>query len=164
MLIGITACCVVIWLVTAWYSRFREQDAATTAISNQTGIPIYELEIDRSGPQRRRDSAIVNFVGFLEERTNLDKDMFFQVADIDFGCAGGRMSDDDVRLLPGLRHLRALNLTSHREVTDRSVAPLAKMKWLLHLSIRRTSITAEGAAKLQKALPETAIHYDDESE
>ena len=161
LLLCMTTVCVAVGLCGRWYSRYRAQDEAMDAVINRWGRPGYQLELDDAGLPRYGSSKMVSFVEQLDGPTFLDCDMFFQVEELSFNvCAGGRMSDEEVALLPALAHLKYLNLSFHPRVTDRSISVLARMKSLKRLGIDRTGITPRGAEKLRKALPQTDIYYE----
>ncbi len=69
---------------------------------------------------------------------------------------GGPFDDAGVKQLAGLVTLEELTLNSAK-VTDASIDTLAGLKRLRKLNIAGTKITADGKAKLAKALPKTVI-------
>ena len=158
---GVAILCVCVGLSSRWYWRYRAQDAAMDVIEIQGAHMIYPLDVDDQGRGRYASSAVVNFIAALERVSFLDRDMFFQVIEVSYeGVPASRVSNEQIAPLPGLIHLKLLDLTGEVHVTDRSVPVLARMKSLEYLSIYRTGITPRGAAELRAALPDARIFYE----
>lgn len=67
------------------------------------------------------------------------------------------ITDEGVQHLSKLNALESLDLEACKGVTDAAVPALMKLKSLRELDISRTSITADGVARLKAALPNTRI-------
>jgi serine/threonine protein kinase len=77
---------------------------------------------------------------------------------------GRKLRDDDLKNIKGLAGLRTLNL-AHTAVSDRGLDQLRELSGLKQLRLNNTAVTADGARRLQSALPgcviamEPAISY-----
>lgn len=69
-----------------------------------------------------------------------------------------RISDEGLAQIARLPNLRTLHLTGV-PISDASLKPLAAAAELRELYVRWTRITADGANKLQKALPNCMVHH-----
>ncbi len=111
-----------------------------------------------------------NALPFLAKLTELDQLDVYEKAASNVTCAqiaklpklrllmltGGPFDDAGVKSLAGLATLEELTLNSAK-VTDASIDTLAGLKRLRKLNIAGTKITADGKAKLAKALPKAVI-------
>lgn len=73
---------------------------------------------------------------------------------------GTKISDADLALLTPLSKLSHLRL-SYTAVTDDGLVHLKSLKQLRLLELSKTAVTSEGVARLQQALPECRIEWDD---
>jgi len=70
------------------------------------------------------------------------------------------MGDEGLVFLKELKNLQSLSLT-HTSIKNDDLAQLAEMKNLKYLDLWGTKVTKTGVKRLQKALPNTRIYYDD---
>jgi hypothetical protein len=73
---------------------------------------------------------------------------------------GTKVGDDGVVHLRSLEKLRIVSLNG-TEVTDAAIEHLCGLAELTYVSLERTQVTPEGVAKLQEALPECEIIYEE---
>lgn len=59
--------------------------------------------------------------------------------------------------LQRMTHLKRLNLRGEKQITDASLDDISQMKHLEHITIRETKISAEGVARLNRAMPKTVV-------
>jgi sugar lactone lactonase YvrE len=107
---------------------------------------------------------------FLAKLTELDQLDVYEKAASNATCAqigrlpklrllmliNGTFDDEGVKHLAGLTPLEELTLNSAK-VTDASIDSLAQLKRLRKLNLGGTKITADGRARLMKALPKAVI-------
>ncbi len=75
----------------------------------------------------------------------------------DNDIAAGRVTDADLLHLRGLSQLTKLSLLGCAQVTDAGLEHLHGLSSLRSLNLERTNVTAEGVAKLTKALPNCEV-------
>ena len=79
---------------------------------------------------------------------------------LDIGAFAPKITGHNIQSLSALPNLGTLNLVDCLEISDDAVEPLASLKHLDHLDIRGTSISEEGAKRLERALPNTMVLTD----
>jgi hypothetical protein len=68
------------------------------------------------------------------------------------------ITDQGLTQLKNLKYLESLNLHS-TQVTDKGLKHLSPLKQLKHVYLWGSKVSPEGAKALQKALPDTEVHY-----
>lgn len=71
-----------------------------------------------------------------------------------------RISRRGIESLTAMAHLEILRLNGCTAISDDAVEPLSALTHLVNLDIRGTSITEEGANRLESGLPQTIILRD----
>jgi hypothetical protein len=74
-----------------------------------------------------------------------------------------QISDRGVAELARFPGLKYLNLFGNEGVTDESISTLEKLRELEELNLHATGVTKTGVARLQVALPDCQIYFDEES-
>jgi hypothetical protein len=126
----------------------KSQQDASWALFKLRGIIDYDYK-DR-GPFWRD----LGQRGPIKIQKKLVDDFFGSVTDVHL--SGTKVTDDDLKHLEGMKHLKTLDL-SETYITDAGLEHLGGLKQLRRLVLWHTQTTDAGVAKLQVALPNLYI-------
>ena len=87
-------------------------------------------------------------------RVKLDFDNYDRITRASF--VGTDITDEDLKLLIGLKHIDQLNLIG-TDISDRGLRYLGQVKGVRYMFLNKTNITQEGVWLLEKDIPETTL-------
>jgi hypothetical protein len=87
-------------------------------------------------------------------RVKLDFDAYDHITKA--GFVGTDITDEDLKLLIGLKHIDQLNLIG-TDITDRGLRYLGQVRGVRYMFLNKTNITQEGVWRLEKDIPETKL-------